>query len=288
MSSSAPPKERAGRTRSGRRIARRPVAVIAWGAAIFFVLLAIFGPMLVGTDPLRQDAAPLLPLGSPGHLLGTDDLGRDQLARLVYGARPLVEVSIFAAALSCIIGVVVGFVAGYRGGRLDQLLMRFTDLGMAMPSIVLIIIAVAIAGPGAGTLVVGVGIALAPAFARLTRTLALREASKDYILAARVGGSRLPRTLFREILPNIAGPILVQFVTTLSIAAGFAAGMSYLGLGIQPPTPDWGYMVQAGQEFIYSAPQLVLLPALLTVLFVAACSFVGDDLRDAIDVKDMR
>jgi peptide/nickel transport system permease protein len=122
----------------------------------------------------------------------------------------------------------------------------------------------------------------------LARALTAREAARDYVLAARLGGTRSPRIMVQEILPNIAGPMLAQVVMTLSVAAGFAAGLSYLGLGIQPPTPDWGYMVQAGQEFIYTAPRLVVLPATLTLVFVVACNFVGDDLRDALDPRSRR
>ena len=163
--------------------------------------------------------------------------------------------------------------------------MRLIDLALAFPSMLLIILVVSAWRPGVSSLVVGIGVALAPGLARLARALSAREARRDYVLAARLGGTRTPRILVQEMLPNIAGPMLVQTVMTLSIAAGFAAGLSYLGLGIQPPTPDWGYMVQAGQEFLYSAPRLVVLPAAATLVFVIACNFVGDDLRDALDPR---
>ncbi|MDG4764639.1 ABC transporter permease [Solwaraspora sp. WMMD406] len=273
----------------GRRsIARSWLAAISWLVLIGFILVAVVGPLLIGADPERQTNVTLAGFGTAGHPLGTDDLGRDFLARLVYGARPLLLVAFLATALAALLGTTVGLLAGYLGGRWEQLLMRVTDIGLAFPSMLLIILVVAASGPGMRSLSLGVGVALAPGLARLARALTAREASRDYVLAARLGGTRSPRIMVQEILPNIAGPMLAQIVMTLSVAAGFAAGLSYLGLGIQPPTPDWGYMVQAGQEFIYTAPRLVVLPAALTLIFVVASNFVGDDLRDALDPRRRR
>ncbi len=266
-------------------VKRGRIGVIAWVVVLAYLVVALDGPLLVPGDPLRQTPDALLPAGSPGHLLGTDDLGRDQLARLVYGARPLLTVALLATLVATAVGVAVGLPAGYMGGRVEGLLMRVTDLGLAFPSVLLIILVVAAGGAGATSLVVGIGVALAPGIARLARALAARENARDYVLAARMAGARPPQVMLREILPNIAGPLLVQVLMTLSIAAGFAAGLSYLGLGIQPPTPDWGYMVQAGQEFVYTAPSLAVLPALATLGFVVACNFVGDDVRDALDPR---
>ncbi|MHA5048265.1 ABC transporter permease [Streptomyces sp. SD15] len=268
-----------------RRPARSWPAVLSWFVLAAVLLVAAVGPLLVQSDPLRQTPSALLPFGSPGHPLGTDDLGRDELARLMHGARPLLLVSFAATALAAVVGTGIGLVAGYAGDVVEQALMRLVDLALAFPSILLVILLVAAAGPGTVSLIVGIGASLAPGLARLARALTAREAARDYVVACRLGGTRTARILVRELLPNIAGPMLAQVVMTLSIAAGFAAGLSYIGLGIQPPTPDWGYMVQAGQEFLYSAPRLVVLPATLTLLFVVACNFVGDDLRDALDPR---
>ncbi|MFD8869077.1 ABC transporter permease [Streptomyces sp. NPDC059590] len=268
-----------------RRVARSWPAALSWLVLIAVILVAAVGPLLVQADPLRQTPSALLPPGSAGHPLGTDDLGRDELARLVHGAGPLLLVSFAATALAAAVGTAIGLVAGYAGGVVEQILMRLVDLALAFPSILLVILLVAAAGAGTSSLIFGIGISLAPGLARLARALTAREAARDYIVACRLGGTRTPRILVRELLPNIAGPMLAQIVMTLSIAAGFAAGLSYLGLGIQPPQPDWGYMVQAGQEFLFSAPRLVVLPATLTLLFVVACNFVGDDLRDALDPR---
>jgi ABC-type dipeptide/oligopeptide/nickel transport system permease subunit len=271
-----------------RRLGRGPLAAGSWLVVALFVLVAILGPLLVPANPTRNTADTLLPLGTAGHLLGTDDLGRDELARMVHGAGPLLLVSFLSTGLAALAGIGIGMIAGYAGGRVEWVLMRLMDLALAFPSMLLIILVVSSWDPGVTSLVVGIGAALAPGLARLARALAARETGRDYVLAARLGGTRAPRILVQEVLPNIAGPMLAQVVMTLSVAAGFAAGLSYLGLGIQPPTPDWGYMVQAGQEFLYTAPRLVVLPATATLIFVVACNFVGDDLRDALDPKESR
>ena len=271
-----------------RRLGRGPLAATSWLVVALFILIAAAGPLLVSADPTRGTNAALLSAGAAGHPLGTDDLGRDELARMLYGARPLLLVAFLSTALAAVLGVAVGLVAGYAGRWLEWLLMRLMDLALAFPAMLLIILVVSAWRPGVGSLVVGIGVALAPGLARMARALTVREAGRDYVLAARLGGTRAPRILLQEVLPNIAGPMLAQVVMTLSIAAGFAAGLSYLGLGIQPPTPDWGYMVQAGQEFLYTAPRLVVLPAAATLIFVVACNFVGDDLRDALDPRAAR
>jgi ABC-type dipeptide/oligopeptide/nickel transport system permease subunit len=271
-----------------RPVARSWLAGASWAVVAAFLLVALVGPLLVSADPLRQTSNALLPLGAPGHPLGTDDLGRDELARMVHGARPLLLVALLATAVAALVGTAVGLVAGFFGGLVERLLMALVDLGLAFPAILLIILVVAVSQPGPLSLVLGIGVSLAPGLARLARALGAREAARDYVLAARLGGTRAPRLMMQEVLPNIAGPLLAQVVMTLSVAAGFAAGLSYIGLGIQPPTPDWGYMVQAGQEFLYRAPRLVVLPAAATLLFMVACNFVGDDLRDALDPRGAR
>ena len=270
---------------AARRFARGWLSAGAWLVFLGFVLIAAIGPLVVGGDPTRQSTNALAAIGSPGHLLGTDDLGRDELTRLVHGARPLMVVALLATALAAVLGTALGLAAGFLGGLLEQVLMRVVDLALAFPPILLIILLVAGSGPGQVSLVIGIGISLAPGLARLARALSAREAARDYVLASRLGGTRGPRIMVQEILPNMAGPMLAQVVMTLSVAAGFAAGLSYLGLGVQPPTPDWGYMVQAGQEFLLTTPSLGLLPAAATLGFVVACNFVGDDLRDALDPR---
>jgi ABC-type dipeptide/oligopeptide/nickel transport system permease subunit len=273
---------------ASRHFARRPLAIVSWMVLALLLVVAVFGPLIVRTSPLLQSSSALLPAGSPGHLLGTDDLGRDELSRLAYGARPLVLISLAATALAGLLGVTVGMVAGYLGGRVDNLLMRVVDLGLALPSVMLIILLVAGLGTGPTGLILGLGISLAPGVARIARALAAGERGRDYVVAARLGGARAPAIMLGEMLPNMGGQLLAQAAMTLSVAAGFEAGLSYVGLGIQPPTPDWGYMVAEGQQFLYGAPALDVLPALATLIFVVACNFVADDLRDGFDPADGR
>jgi peptide/nickel transport system permease protein len=262
--------------------------VIAWLAFLGFLVMALFGPWLVSADPLRQTPEAMLPIGSAGHLAGTDDLGRDQLARLIYGAQPLILVSIAATLLASGLGLVLGLAAGFYRGWVEQVAMRGVDVLLAFPSMLLVILVVAAIGTGELPLVLGIGVAMAPVFARVVRATASREMNRDYVLAARASGSRSLRIMTVEVLPNMAGPLLVQAFAILSISAGFAAALSYVGLGIQPPRADWGYMVKAGQEFVFTTPALVILPGVLTMLFVIACNFVGDDLRDAFDPRRRR
>lgn len=278
----APASVRGARARR-RGMLSSALAYASGALLLLFLVLAAVGPELVSGNPLQQSPGALLAIGAPGHLLGTDELGRDELVRLVYGARPLITVALAAALAACVIGVTVGLIAGFFGGLADQLLMRCTDLALAFPSILLIILVVTVLGTGAGTLIIGIGIAMAPGFARLGRALTARERGRDYVAAARIGGTPALRIMLIDILPNIFGSVSVQLVSTVSLAAGYAAGLSYIGLGIQPPEADWGYMVQAGQAFMYGAPHLVVLPALGTLLFVVACNYAGDALRDATD-----
>jgi peptide/nickel transport system permease protein len=253
-----------------------------------FLATALFGPWLASADPLQQTPSAMLPVGSPGHLAGTDDLGRDQFSRLVHGAQPLILVSLAATLLACGLGLLLGLAAGFYRGWVEQVTMRGVDVLLAFPSMLLVILVVAAIGTGAAPLILGIGVAMSPVFARVVRATASREMNRDYVLAARASGARSTRIMTVEILPNMAGPLLVQAFAILSISAGFAAALSYIGLGIQPPRADWGYMVKAGQEFVFTEPMLVILPGLLTMIFVIACNFVGDDLRDAFDPRRRR
>ena len=264
-------------------VLRRPLSIISWGTVSVLVILAILAPLVAPYDPLARGAEPLLAPFSGGHLLGTDSFGRDQLSRLIWGARPLIIASVASVVLAVAIGFVIRLVSGYAGGFVDTLLMRAMDAILSFPLILLAIIIVAGIGPGLRNLILAIGISQVPIFARLVRALASREASKEYVLAARAAGYRVDRICLSEISPNLVGPVVVQATSAVAVAAGYAAALSYLGLGIQPPTPDWGYMVKEGQEYLFTAPDLSLIPGLLITVFVTACNFVGDDLRDLLD-----
>lgn len=267
-----------------RRRRYRPATVAAWVVLALVVLASLLAPAVAPYDPVQQDpAATLLVPGSPGHPLGTDNFGRDQLSRLLHGGGPLILTALAAVLLAVVIGSLIGLVAGYRGGWVDTVAMRLMDVLLSFPLILLAIMIVAALGAGLVNLILAVAVSQVPVFARLVRALTLREAGREYVLAARAGGFRPARILFGEIAPNLLGPVVVQATSTVAVATGYAAAMSYLGLGIQPPTADWGLMVKEGQQYLFQAPDLVILPGLLITAFVTACNFAGDDLRDRLD-----
>jgi peptide/nickel transport system permease protein len=265
---------------------RKPVSIISWGFVALILLVAILAPLLAPADPNVQSRTDeLLAIGTPGHLLGTDALGRDQLSRLIYGARPLVLVSLLSVVLAAAIGTLIGLIAGYFRGLTETVLMRLMDALLSFPLILLAIMIVSALGASAGNLILAIAIAQVPIFARIVTALTARESAREYILAARSAGFSTRRILGRELLPNVSGAIFVQGTSLVAVAGGYAGALSYLGLGIRPPTADWGYMVRENQEFLSIAPDLSILPGLLLTLFLTAVNFIGDDL-DALLGRD--
>jgi peptide/nickel transport system permease protein len=273
---------------SRRRLARRAPAALAWAVLALYLVVILFGPLVVPGDPLAQSSDQLLPAFSPGHLLGTDDLGRDQLVRLLHGGQPLLLVTVASTALATVVGSALGMVAGFFGRVPDSLVMRSMDIVLAFPLVLVAILMVAVLGGGALNMTIAITVSQIPYFARLARNLTLRERTQDYVRSARALGVSRVKILRREILPNLVGSLLVQATSTLAIAAGLASALSYLGLGLTASTPDWGYMVKAGQEFMFSNPGLVLWPGLLITVFAVACNFAGDDLADAFETGSAR
>ncbi len=262
---------------------RTPVVTLSLAYILLVVLVALLAPLVAPADPIAQDFERLLAPGSAGHLLGTDNLGRDQLSRLLHGARPVLVVSTASVVLATVIGTAIGLLAGFRGGMTNGLLMRSMDALLAFPLILLGIMIVAVLGSGQLNLVLAVTIALVPVVARLVQALALRERDLQYIDAARSVGFGSVRIMAREMLPNLIGPVVVQATSLFAVAAGFATALSYLGLGIVAPTADWGLMVREGQEFIGIGVDLALIPGLCVTFLLVAVSFVGDFLRDVLD-----
>ena len=269
--------------RSRRRILRTPLAWFAWCTLALYVVTVVLGPAVVGIDPLDQGFDALLPMGSPGHLMGTDELGRDLLSRLLSGGRPLLLVCLASAALSALVGTTLGMLAGFRGGWADAVVMRAMDVLLAFPLVLVAILMVAVLGGGTQNMILAITISQMPSFARMARNLALSEANKDYVRAARALAVPGPVIAFREVLPNMSGQLLVQTTSTLAVTAGLSSALSYLGLGAEASAPDWGYMVRSGQEFIFTDPFLCLVPGLLITFFAVVSNLVGDDLRDAYD-----
>jgi peptide/nickel transport system permease protein len=262
--------------------------------------LAFFGLLLVAVLVALALATPLLPLadafatqvdqrmlpaGSEGHLLGTDQLGRDLLSRLVWGTRTSLAVGFFAVLIAALLGTLIGLVAGYMRGWLDTLLMRSIDVLLAFPYLLLALAIVAALGPGLRNAMLAIAVVNIPFFARTVRGSVLELAERDFIEAARLGGASHRRILFRELLPNILPVVVIMMSTNLGWMILETAGLSFLGLGAQPPTADLGSMLGTGREFLTTAPRVAILPGLVILLLVAGINLVGDGLRDVLDPR---
>lgn len=269
-----------------RRFVRNKLAMI--GALIIGVMFifAVFAPLIAPYDPLNQDLDHVLEPESAQHLMGTDDLGRDMLSRIIYGARLSLLAAIYAVGIAFVIGVPVGLLSGYYRGAWDELVvMRIVDAVQAFPFLILALALAATLGAGFGNAMIAIGLGFTPAFVRIVRAQVMSVASLDYILAAGAIGARDSRILLRHVLPNSMAPLLVQ--TTLSMAAGVLAeaGLSFLGLGAQPPTPSWGQMLSVAQGYISLAPWLAYWPGLAIFLAVMGFNLIGDGVREALDPR---
>jgi len=255
------------------------------------LLCALFAPLIAPHDPdMTNNAVFLKPPfwqdgGSFSYPLGTDAIGRDILSRLIYGARLSLVIGIAVVALAIVVGVVLGLIAGYFKGIADIAIMRFMDILMTMPSLLLAIVIVAILGPGLMNAMLAVAIVVLPHYVRITRAAVIAESSKDYVVAARVSGAETVRLMFSEILPNCAAPLIVQATLGVSTAILDAAALGFLGLGAQPPTPEWGTMLADAREFVLRAWWVVTFPGLAILITVLAFNLLGDGLRDALDPK---
>ena len=252
--------------------------------AIFSAWIAPHAPSVVDTEALRLP--PVWSSGGMGrYFLGTDDVGRDVLSRLIYGARVSLGVGFLVVLLATSVGSFLGLLAGYFGGWLDQLIQRITDVLMSLPSILLSIVVLTILGPGLTNAIIAVSVVALPGFIRIARAAALTEKSKPYVIAARSFGAGHFYILFSNVLPNCWAPLIVQATHAFSDGILNVAALGFLGLGAQPPTPEWGTMLADARPFIESAPWLVTLPGLCILLVVLGFNLVGDGLRDAFDPK---
>jgi peptide/nickel transport system permease protein len=267
-----------------RRLLQRPPAVIGLAGVALVTIAAIFAPLLSPYSPLATTFQNVLaPPFSHGHLLGTDELGRDVLSRLIYGSQSTLEVGVLATGLALVVGVPLGLMSGYYRGPADMLAMRVTDVVLAFPFLVVAIGLAAIFGPSLRNVVVALGFAALPGFVRVTRAEAMALKEQDYVQAAVVTGVRDRVILFRHLLPNMAGPVIVQASLTIPGAILGSALLSFLGLGIQEPTPSWGNMLATAQEYLFNDPWLAVLPGLAIFLTTLCFNLVGDGLRDLFD-----
>ena len=238
--------------------------------------------------PCYQDYDALLQPPSASHPIGTDSLGRDNLSRVIYGGRVSLQVGLLATAVAAIVGITMGLAAGYFGRWTDSILMRIVDAILAFPGLLLAILMVAVLGPSLRNAMLAIGIGFIPSFARITRANALSIREKEYVESARALGAGPWRIMFRTILPNTMSPIIVQASLVMSYAILIEASLSFLGLGIQPPTPSWGYMLTAGREFITIAWWLTTFPGVAIFLIVLSWNFIGDGIREALDPRQQR
>jgi peptide/nickel transport system permease protein len=259
----------------------------ALGAAVIalLVLVAILAPLLAPYDPLKQNLLATLETPSVAHPLGTDDLGRDVLSRIILGARVSIQVGIVSVGLALTAGVLLGLPSGYFGGRLDSLIMRLMDALLSFPALVLALAITAVLGSSLTNAMIAIGIVYIPHFARLTRGSVLTVREREYITACRALGVPVPRILLRHILPNVLAPIIVQASLSVSYAIIAESSLAFLGLGVQPPTPTWGSMLRIGYNYLETAPWLSLFPGAAIFVTVLAFNFLGDGLRDALDPR---
>ncbi|GAA4521394.1 ABC transporter permease subunit [Chelativorans composti] len=266
-------------------------AVIGAVTFLIILLVAIFAPLIAPHDPVLQvrDAFLRPPAwvegGSWTYILGTDAVGRDILSRLIYGARYSLFIGLVVVTISVSVGVVVGLIAGYFRGPIDTFIMRVMDIILAFPSLLLALVLVAVLGPGLLNAMIAIALVLQPHFVRLTRAAVMSEKTRDYVTAAKVAGASRMRLMFRTILPNCTAPLIVQATLSFSNAILDAAALGFLGMGAQPPTPEWGTMLAEAREFVLRAWWVVTFPGLAILITVLAINLMGDGLRDALDPK---
>lgn len=273
---------------------RNKGAVIGLFVFLVILLVAIFAPLVSPHAPNEQNRQLLLSVpfwmdgGSFSYPLGTDAVGRDILSRLIFGARFSLFIGVVVVTLSVVAGVLIGLVAGYFRGRVDIVIMRLMDIILAFPSLLLALVLVAVLGPGLLNAMIAISIVNQPHFVRLTRAAVMGEREKEYVVASRVAGAGTFRLMFKTILPNCLGPLIVQATLAFSAAILDAAALGFLGMGAQPPTPEWGTMLAESREFISRAWWVVTFPGLAILVTVLAINLMGDGLRDALDPKMKR
>jgi peptide/nickel transport system permease protein len=265
---------------------RRPAAIAGAVVVALFVVMAVAAPWVATTDPVRTDWAKIRKAPSWAHPFGTDDLGRDGFSRVVWGARISMQAGVFSIVLAMAIGVPIGLVAGYYRGALDQVIMRFTDAWLAFPFLILAIGLVTILGPSLVNATLAIGLGATPTYVRLTRGLVLSTKEEDYVHGARALGAGDLRVMARHILPNVASAILVQATVAIPTAIIAEAVLSFLGLGVQPPAPSWGTMLNAAQQFLEQAPWMAYWPGLAIFTLALSFNLAGDGLRDILDPRD--
>jgi peptide/nickel transport system permease protein len=268
-----------------RQLRKNKLAVVALVVLILLILVAIFGPVLAPYSYEAQDATDTYASPSAEHLLGTDKFGRDILSRLIIGARQSIEMGIIAVAVAALIGITIGAIAGYYGKWVDNLSMRLLDIYQAVPMFLLCVTLAAILGPSLKNAILAIDISMVPAFARLMRASVLTVREKEYVESAKAIDLSGPHIIFKHIVPNAMAPIIVEI--TMGVGGCILAGsaLSFIGLGAQPPIPEWGAMISDARNVMRQHPTLALYPGICIMLTVLSCNLLGDGLRDALDPR---
>jgi peptide/nickel transport system permease protein len=271
-----------------RRLFRNKLAIAGMVILGIIIFVALFAPLLAAQDPNENGVFKVYPSENKQgpsweHPMGTDDLGRDLSSLIFYGARISVRVGLFAVGLAILVGATLGAIAGYAGGNLDNVIMRLMDIMLSFPSILLALVIVVAIGPGLFNAMVAVGIVSIPTFARITRSAVIKENENVYVMAARSLGANSNRVLWRHIVPNSLSPLIVAASLGIGVAILDAAGLGFLGLGAQPPTPEWGLMLSRNKSHMFTSPWMVIFPGVAIMFLVLGFNLLGDGLRDALD-----
>jgi peptide/nickel transport system permease protein len=268
-----------------RRLFRRPPAVVAMAVVAAFVVIALAAPLVAPYDPIKQNFLAIRKAPSEAYRLGTDEVGRDVLSRLIWGARASLLAGVIPVTIALAASIPLGLLSGCTGGWLDGLIMRITDAMLAIPFLIVAIALAAFLGPSLTNAMIAIGIAALPTFLRLARGTALSVTTEDYVESARALGCSRVRVAVRHVLPNIVPPLLIQSSLTAAAAIIAEASLSFLGLGQQPPAPSWGSMLNAAQRYLVQAPWMAIYPGLMIFGIVMALNVLGDGLRDALDPR---
>jgi peptide/nickel transport system permease protein len=269
-----------------RLLRHNRLAAVGAAIAILVVLIGVFAPWVAPYDPIAQDTPHRLEPPSAAHLLGTDPFGRDILSRLAFGSRTTLLVAVSAVTVALLFGGGLGLVSGFLGGQIERLIVTLVDVLLSFPLLLLAILVAFILGPGLFNVALAVGISQVPTFARLARALTLSVRERDFVTAASAVGARPGRIMLRHVLPNIAGPLGAQATSTVALAILSATSLNFLGIGVQPPTPDWGAMVADAKRYIFDRPELALYPGVAILLTVVGLNLAGDGLLDVLGQRD--
>ncbi|MEB3779671.1 MAG: ABC transporter permease [Desulfurococcales archaeon] len=272
-----------------KRLLRNPTAAAGLFIVVMMAFIAIAAPLIAPYDPNKVDTKNRLQPPSREHIFGTDQLGRDLFSRVIYGSRISLTIAMLAVAITALIGVPIGLVSGYYGGKVDEVLMRITDMFMAFPRLVLALAFAAALGPSLYNTIIAISLAYWTIYARLVRGIALQTKNEAFIEAAIAAGASTPRIIFKHVFPMVTAPLLVQATLDFGATILLAAGLGFLGLGAQPPTPEWGVMVSEGRQFLVTGEWWIsFFPGLFILLTALGFNLLGDSLRDITDVRARR